>query len=95
MVKKFLSIGFCLTLLLFSFTPLERKSIRVKTIVIDPGHGGKDPGCLKHKTREKDIALDISLKVGQLIQENMPDVKVVFTRKDDRFGLGDLLWKYC
>nr|WP_045467510.1 N-acetylmuramoyl-L-alanine amidase [Sporocytophaga myxococcoides] len=85
MAKKFLSIGFCLTLLLFSFTPLERRSLRVKTIVIDPGHGGKDPGCMKNKTKEKDIALDISLKVGQLIQENMPDVKVIFTRKDDRF----------
>lgn len=61
---------------------------QIKTVVIDPGHGGKDPGTMgtmRYKTYEKDIALDISLKLGHYIEENFPDVKVIFTRKKDVF----------
>jgi N-acetylmuramoyl-L-alanine amidase len=55
-------------------------------VVIDAGHGGKDPGCHGHsKINEKDIALDIALKLGKIIEENLPDVRVIYTRKDDRF----------
>jgi N-acetylmuramoyl-L-alanine amidase len=64
------------------FTPPEFK---LETIVIDPGHGGKDPGTLGKKTKEKDIALKISLKLGAYIEKNMPQVKVIYTRKDDRY----------
>jgi N-acetylmuramoyl-L-alanine amidase len=53
--------------------------------VIDPGHGGRDPGTSGKNTKEKDIALKISLKFGALIEKNMPDVKVIYTRKDDRY----------
>ena len=60
----------------------------VKVVVIDPGHGGKDPGNLgtrKRKRVEKDVALDVSLRLGNLIQEKYPDVKVIYTRKTDHF----------
>jgi N-acetylmuramoyl-L-alanine amidase len=56
-------------------------------IVLDPGHGGRDPGAINRSLgiREKDIALAVALKVGEYINEHMPDVEVVYTRKDDRF----------
>ncbi|HSV87915.1 MAG TPA: N-acetylmuramoyl-L-alanine amidase [Bacteroidales bacterium] len=54
-------------------------------MVIDPGHGGRDPGAVGRRIKEKDVVLSISLKLGELIRENMPDVKVVFTRTTDTF----------
>lgn len=57
----------------------------VKTVVIDAGHGGKDPGCLGSSTKEKEIALGVSLKLGKMISEKYPDIKVVYTRKTDVF----------
>lgn len=55
-------------------------------IVIDPGHGGKDPGAIGlNKVKEKDINLQVGLKVGKLIEEEMKDVKVVYTRSTDKF----------
>jgi len=59
---------------------------RIKTIVIDPGHGGKDPGAIgfSKKSYEKDITLDIALKLRDLITKNS-DIKVFLTRDDDRF----------
>ena len=61
--------------------------LKLSTIVIDPGHGGHDPGCISadKKTREKDIALDISQRLARKIGESLPGVKVVLTRSDDRF----------
>jgi len=55
------------------------------TVVIDPGHGGKDPGTVYKKIYEKDIALAISLKLGNYIKKNLPDVKVLYTRQTDVF----------
>lgn len=57
----------------------------IRTVIIDPGHGGKDPGAVVGKAREKAIVLDISLKLGNLIKKNLPDVKVVYTRDKDVF----------
>ena len=55
-------------------------------IVIDAGHGGKDAGAIGiNGVKEKDINLAIALKLGKLIKENMKDVKVVYTRKNDTF----------
>jgi len=55
-------------------------------VVIDPGHGGKDYGAIGvGNAIEKDINLAISLKLGEMIKENLKDVKVVYTRKDDTF----------
>jgi N-acetylmuramoyl-L-alanine amidase len=54
-------------------------------VVIDAGHGGKDPGSLGSTTKEKDIALSIALKTGGYIEKNLRDVKVIYTRDDDTF----------
>ena len=64
----------------------ERKRWLIDTVVIDPGHGGKDPGAIgAGGVKEKDIVLPIALKLGKLINQRMPEVKVIYTRKDDRF----------
>ena len=68
--------------------PAEKEKFQLRTVVIDPGHGGKDPGNLgtgKLKNQEKHIVLAISLKLGKYISENFEDVKVIFTREDDEF----------
>lgn len=62
------------------------------TVVIDAGHGGKDPGAVSAtgKIREKDITLKVALMVGESIRKNHPEVKVLYTRKTDVFvGLND------
>lgn len=55
------------------------------TVVIDPGHGGKDYGAVGEFANEKTINLGVALKLGKLIKDNMPDVKVVYTRDKDVF----------
>ena len=63
-----------------------KKRWALDVIVLDPGHGGHDPGTIGvNGYKEKDYALDIALKVKELIEENMPETKVVMTRKDDTF----------
>ncbi len=57
----------------------------LKTVVIDPGHGGRDPGAVSGKAREKDIVLDIAMKLGNHIKNNYPDVKIIYTRDRDVF----------
>ncbi|MCX7954291.1 MAG: N-acetylmuramoyl-L-alanine amidase [Bacteroidales bacterium] len=58
---------------------------KVDVIVIDPGHGGKDPGATYNGIKEKDITLSVALKLGELIEKNLPDVKVIYTRRTDEF----------
>lgn len=55
------------------------------TVVIDPGHGGKDPGALGSISKEKDIVLSVAKKLGDKINSNHSDVKVVYTRNTDKF----------
>lgn len=55
------------------------------TLVLDAGHGGKDPGALGRRGKEKDINLAVTKAVGQLVEDNLKDVKVVYTRKTDVF----------
>lgn len=55
------------------------------TVVIDAGHGGHDVGCIGGKVYEKEVALAISLRLGAMIEAQLPDVKVVYTRKTDVF----------
>lgn len=57
----------------------------VRKVVIDAGHGGKDPGAVGKNSKEKDIALAIALKTGNYIKQNLPDVEVIYTRKTDVF----------
>lgn len=54
-------------------------------VVIDAGHGGKDPGAEGKRSKEKDITLAIALKTGKYIEELLDDVKVIYTRKEDKF----------
>jgi N-acetylmuramoyl-L-alanine amidase len=64
----------------------DRKRWNLDVIVLDAGHGGKDWGAIGVSgVREKDVTLGITLKLGRLLERNMKDVKVVYTRKDDRF----------
>ncbi|WP_246085413.1 N-acetylmuramoyl-L-alanine amidase family protein [Solitalea koreensis] len=77
-----------LFILVTSFTiRTDNKTVRYKfkTIVIDAGHGGKDNGANRGWAIEKNITLAIALKLGKYIEENFPDVKVIFTRKTDTF----------
>ena len=55
----------------------------LKTIVIDPGHGGDFPGAKGIFSYEKDVSLDVSLKLGKAIEKELPDIKVVYTRTTD------------
>lgn len=64
-------------------TPPDEVKKTINTVVIDAGHGGKDPGALGKMSKEKDLALAIALKLGKLIEENVEDVKVIYTRKED------------
>lgn len=61
------------------------RGYKVKTIVIDAGHGGKDPGTLGKRTKEKDITLRVALELGRIIKRNMPGVKIIYTRTTDKF----------
>ena len=54
-------------------------------VVIDPGHGGNDPGAVGRKGKEKNINLNVATKLGKLIERNCNDTKIVYTRKSDVF----------
>ncbi|MCH7410109.1 N-acetylmuramoyl-L-alanine amidase [Belliella sp. DSM 111904] len=87
-VKNILVISLITFSVLFmSFHPTGSRApeFKLKTIVIDAGHGGKDPGALGSSSREKDITLKVAIQVGKYIQENIPDVKVIYTRQSDVF----------
>ena len=76
--------------LLFLFGPLcksngQNTKIGINTVAIDAGHGGKDAGAVGRTYKEKDINLAVALRLGKLINEHYPDVKVVYTRKTDVF----------
>jgi N-acetylmuramoyl-L-alanine amidase len=70
---------------LSSFTELEITQYRIKTVVIDAGHGGKDPGCHGKASEEADITLNVALELGRIIKQNLPNVKVIYTRNKDHF----------
>ncbi len=61
------------------------KAKGLSVVVIDPGHGGKDPGALGKTAKEKDVVLAVALKLGNLIKKNYPNVKVLYTRDKDVF----------
>jgi N-acetylmuramoyl-L-alanine amidase len=83
--KKLILIFLLVCLLpLTSFIP-KLFPFGIKKVVIDAGHGGHDPGCLGAHSKEKEVALDISLRLGKLIEENLKDVEVIYTRKTDKF----------
>lgn len=82
------SFGLILLLAICSFENglyAQEQSYHIKTVVIDAGHGGRDPGALGKSSREKDIVLNIALELGGYIEKYFPDVNVVYTRKTDVF----------
>jgi N-acetylmuramoyl-L-alanine amidase len=84
-------IGVLIGVFLLSIWPLEASTSdplrekKVRTVVLDPGHGGHDSGCHGSSAYEKHVALSVSLKLGKLIEKYFPDVKVIYTRKTDVF----------
>jgi len=74
-------------LLVFHFFCLTSPAAGAKkfTLVIDAGHGGKDPGTLGKYSKEKTINLNVALAFGRYVEQNCPDVKVIYTRKTDVF----------
>ncbi len=71
-----------------AFSPKVVERHMIRRVVLDAGHGGKDPGNLgtgTFKTTEKDVTLDVTLLVGNYIKEHYPEVEVVYTRDDDSF----------
>ena len=92
---KTISFKFILIYLLFlisanSFggiilTNTEKDEKHINVVVIDPGHGGKDFGTSRGDAKEKDIVLDVALKLGESIKANYPDIKVIYTRTKDVF----------
>jgi N-acetylmuramoyl-L-alanine amidase len=88
-LKKVKNILFTLllttTFVLSSYTPLEIQATKVKVLVIDAGHGGKDPGCHGAKSKEAHVALAVAQELARIVRENLPDVKVILTRDSDHF----------
>lgn len=94
MKKRFGKKGLLLSLftglwvLVCAFYTPESTSVtpyKLKTVVIDAGHGGHDHGCSGASNNEKTLSLKMALKLGELIEKNYPDVKVIYTRKTDVF----------
>ena len=85
MIKKILTA----TIILFtsySFTSVIAQNAARKplqTIIIDPGHGGIDPGATGTFSKESQVSLEVSLKLGKAIEKEFPDMKIIFTRTDD------------
>lgn len=74
-----------LSVILIFWMALPLMAAKSYTVVLDPGHGGKDPGAVGRFSQEKDLNLSLALEVGKLITKQYPDVKVVYTRSTDVF----------
>ena len=86
-MKRILHIIIYITALLFAFPASSFADGDQFVVVLDAGHGGKDPGAVGSSSanREKDINLAIALEVGRLLKANCPDVKLIYTRSTDVF----------
>lgn len=89
MKRKYKVLLICFLLIIVNvsigFGQKSSDKYKLKTIVIDPGHGGKDPGAVSKYGKESPLVLTISLKFGKLIKDNYPDMNVIYTRTDDSF----------
>ena len=82
--RLFLLFAFAAVTVLMNGATAGNIAHGVEVVVIDPGHGGNDPGAHYGGTSEKDLTLKVALKLGKMIEEGMPGVKVVYTRKTDK-----------
>ena len=83
--RKIFNFGALILLFMLPLVSYAQKGEKIQTIVIDAGHGGKDTGALGAVSTEKDLNLSVALKFGNYIKENLPDVKVIYTRSTDKF----------
>ena len=84
MLKKIITF-FALCFALCMAVPFSAFAEKKFTLVIDAGHGGKDVGAVGRKAKEKTINLNVALAFGKLVEEKCPEVKVIYTRKTDKF----------
>jgi len=84
MPMRVLLLFFCILSISFACAQ-DGSSVNIKKIVIDAGHGGKDPGTISPggKYKEKDITLSVALKLGDLIKSKYPYIEVIYTRETD------------
>ncbi len=83
---KLFVFSIVLVVLFGFFISVEAQSTgKLKRVVIDAGHGGKDPGAHGQYSKEKDVVLAVALKLGNYIEKYLPDVEVIYTRKNDEF----------
>ena len=80
-----LKFGILLLAFLVPMALIAQRGEKITTVVIDPGHGGKDTGALGAISKEKDLNLTVALLTGDYIKKNLPDVKVIYTRERDVF----------
>lgn len=83
--RKIFMFGVLLLLFLIPQGMQAQRGVRIQTVVIDAGHGGKDSGALGRVGVEKDINLSVALKFGEYINKNFPNIKVIYTRTTDKF----------
>jgi N-acetylmuramoyl-L-alanine amidase len=83
--RNYLKFGILFMAFLLPLGLFAQRGEKISTVVIDPGHGGKDTGALGAISKEKDLNLTVALLVGDYIKKNLPDVKVVYTRERDVF----------
>lgn len=83
--KNAVSVFLLAAFVLFSNAVIWAQNNKIKTVVIDAGHGGHDPGCLGAKNNEKEVCLSMALKLGALIKQSDPSIKIIYTRSTDVF----------
>ena len=82
-MKRLLALFIVLVCINGAVFSQKKATGQVKTVVIDAGHGGGKPGAVGRKSQEKNITLSLALKLGKLIEDNYPDVKIIYTRTTD------------
>lgn len=83
--RRFLIFGIAILFVLNTIAVFGQVENTISKVVIDAGHGGKDPGALGKTSKEKDISLSVALMTGKYIEENIEGVDIVYTRNTDEF----------
>nr|WP_199156576.1 N-acetylmuramoyl-L-alanine amidase [Pedobacter sp. ASV2] len=82
-MKLKLLVIFSILISSVAFQSAFAQGYKIKTIVIDPGHGGRKPGASGSFSKEKDVALKIGLKLGEKLKDELPGIKIIYTRTKD------------